>query len=71
MYNIGDKVKINLHKYYVEFDMIEFERYESQVLTTIKDIKDNRYLVEYQLFDDEDFWIDEEAICEVFPRRYK
>lgn len=71
MYNIGDIVKVNLHKYYVEFDMIEFERYESSVITKIIDIKDDKYLVEYQLFDDEDFWIDEEAISEVFNRRYQ
>lgn len=65
MYNVGDKVRINLHKYYVEYDMIEFERYESVVDTIILDKKDDKYLVEYELFDDEEFWIEEEAICEI------
>lgn len=62
---IGQRVKINLHKYYIEYDMIEFERYESSVITKIIDKKDDKYLVEYQLFDDEEFWIEEEAIYEV------
>lgn len=72
MYNIGDIVKVNLHKYYIEYDMIEFERYEASVTTKILDKnEEGKYLVEYQLFDDEDFWIDEEAIYEVCSRRHK